>query len=95
MTEMTFEVFCYEERTYSPNEFSKRDTNGASFITKPTGEACPDLLFNIFTVKPFFNGVFGHKARRKIPVHLGQGAGTCAFPAFNAMENLKLFYKFG
>jgi len=95
MAEMTFEIFCYEERTYRPNKFGKRDTNGTPLITKPTGKACPDLLFDIFTVKPFFNGVFGYKAWRKIPVHLGQGAGTCTFPAFNAMEYLKLFYKFG
>jgi len=92
---MTFEVFCYKKKTYRPNEFGKRDANGTPFITKPTGKACPGFLLDIFTVKPFFNDVFGHKARRKIPVHLGQGAGSCTFSAFNAMENLKLLYKFG
>jgi hypothetical protein len=92
---MTFEVLCYEKRTYRPNEFGKRDTNGTPFITKPTGKACPSLLFDIFTVKPFFDDVFCHKARRKIPVHLGQGAGARTFPAFNAMEDLELLYKFG
>jgi len=92
---MTFEIFCYEKRTYRPNEFGKRDANGTPFITKSTGKTCPGFLFDIFTVKPFFNNVFGHKARRKVPVHLGQGAGSCTFSAFNAMEYLKLLYNFG
>jgi hypothetical protein len=85
---MTFKILSYVKGTYAPNEFCKRDALGATFVTQATGKTGPGLLPDIGRVGPFFNSPFGHKTRRKIPVHLSQGTGSRAFPALHTMENL-------
>jgi hypothetical protein len=91
MTQVPSVLLPYIEWAYRPNEVSKRDPDGATFVAKATGKAYPGLFANVGGMDAFFNGVFGHEAGREFQVNLGQRAGPCALSAFHTMKDLKFF----
>jgi hypothetical protein len=93
MTQVALEILPCIKWAYGPNEFCKRDPHRTAFITEATSKTCPGIFPDVFGINSLFNGIFCDKTRGKIPVHLGQGAGSSTFAAFNAMKDLKFFYK--